>query len=784
MSVTTTTSQSPPVTFESMSHASANYKQQYAIALEDIPPRSPSISSYSSNYSASTAPTVYSVASPTTPKSPSYRLFKQSSFPASQPQNPLEPAVSRLPASVYACIIDQLQTLHEGPASHQFGCVTCYQRDLHSLALTNRSWERAVRSKLYNRIHIMGTDSPSQLKKFRLKKGSRLKLLRRTLRERKLLANLVFELRVPEFDMLPATNGKINPQWEEYRNLVASVVMVCPNLENLVGFHMSFHHEFDRLTYALSTRKRLKEHKWLLGEPTDTSAERSRSGSPPKLKTLDQQQSFEFLNYHMSWGNLETLMLHSLNSSGSLEHGVFLRIFNRLPSLQHLCISSFDSDAFTDRTLQFLPSLSSLRLEKLKGVTDAGIAQYISRPEARSLQSLALIDQNIGSLLVISKLLSSLQYLERFSIVQSTRTPHLPSEGMIFQPILASSSLKYLHWDITGPDSAAGLGKLDSMPYALPHKPANSPNYHLAQSILHSGFPRLGELRAPSDIEPPGILQSVCQPISRGQALIPSDRYSLPRSSHGSISTRPMALPAGNNLTSARIRAQTFIDMAAKDSEHGMKVLVTDYSDSYLPDSAIDAPSDDESEGDSDLFGGASPFGAKVQAANQEDLEFPKKMFEFRMPAVMGVVRGSTNPNEASIPRFVLQPDMPGNDADGGLLGWKHLLGQDSSTAQNPATTILNRSGSDLSMDQPMSPSTTTSRFGGWGAFGGRSSSAASVTPASPPTPITFSSTTNPPWARDTCNGAWNSGHSKDWWMHLERERQTDSDIIESKRFF
>jgi hypothetical protein len=151
MSVITTTSQSPPVTFESMSHISSNCKQQYAIALEDIPPRSPSISSYSSNYShhsASTASTVYSVASPTTPKSPSYRLFKQSSFPVSQPPNPLEPAVGRLPASVYACILDQLQTLHEGPASHQFGCVTCYQRDLHSLALTNRSWERAVRSKL------------------------------------------------------------------------------------------------------------------------------------------------------------------------------------------------------------------------------------------------------------------------------------------------------------------------------------------------------------------------------------------------------------------------------------------------------------------------------------------------------------------------------------------------------------------------------------------------------------------------------------------------------------
>ncbi|KAH8695387.1 hypothetical protein BGW36DRAFT_361084 [Talaromyces proteolyticus] len=784
-----TTSQSPPVTFDSM--AAANYQQHYAASMEDIPPRSPSISSYSSNYShhsSSTATTAYSVASPTSPKSPSYRFFRQNTPPQSlqqQQQQLLEPAIRRMPVAVYGCILNQLQNLHEGSGSYQYGCTTCFQRDLHALALTSRSWERAVRSKLYNHIHILGADSPSQLKKFRLKRGSRLKLLRRTLRERKLLANLVLELRVPEFDLLPTVNGKINPQWEEYRDLIASVVMVCPNLENLVGFHMSFHHEFDRLTYALSTRKRLREHKWLLGEPVDASAERSRSGSPPKTKLLDQQQSFEFLDYHMSWGNLETLMLHSLNSTGSLEHGIFLRIFNRLPSLQHLCISSFDNDSFTDRTLQFLPSLTSLRLEKLRGVTDTGIAQYVSRPEARSLKSLSLIEQNIGSLLAVSKLFASLHNLERFSIVQSTGTPSLPSGGMIFQPILASASLKYLHWDVVGPESAAGLGRLDSLPFVFPHKPSNSPNYHLAQSILHSGFPRLGDLRAPSDIEPPGILQSVCRPVPRGQALIPSDRYSLPRSSHGSVSIRPMALPAGNNLTSARIRAQTFIDMAAKDSETGIKVLVTDYSDSYVPDSIVESPSDDESVAESDLFGGSSPFGANVQCANaEENSEFPRKMYEFRMPAVMGILKGSTDPEDASIPRFILRPDLPGADSDGGLLGWKHLLSSDLSTAQASSTEHLKRSGSDLSMEQPMSPA-ATSRFAGWSGFGGRSSSAASVaTPASPPTPITFSSTTNPPWVRDTCNGAWNSGRPKDWWMHFERERHTSSDIIETKRFF
>ncbi|KAE8557175.1 hypothetical protein EYB25_001881 [Talaromyces marneffei] len=860
MSVITATSQRAPVTFR-------DYDQDYSVAIQDVPPRrgsAASVSSYTSNYSSSTfsstPPTVYS---PTSPKPASYRVFNKQTAAAQQPpptptiptsflnlpRQPNEPAIKCLPPAVYDCILRQLQDLHEAPENYQYGCTTCFQRDLHALALTSRTWERNVRSKLYNYIHIHGADSPAQLKKYRLKRGSRLKLLRRTLRERKLLANLVLELRIPEIDVSPTVaNGKMNPQWEDYRDLVASVVMVCPNLERLIGFNMSFHHEFDRLTYALSTRKRLREHQWILGEPVDSTAlvedknsRNTSSSSPTKTsrtagKSLEPQQAFEFLHYHSCWSNLETLMLHSLNMGGVLEHGIFLRVFNRLPALRHLCISSFDTDAFTDRTLQFLPPLESLRLENLRGVTDGGIAQYVSRPEARTIRSLTLIEQNIGSLLVISKIFASLRLLEKFNLVQSTRLPTLPSEAMVFQPILASASLKQLHWDVTGPDSAAGLGKsLDSLPFVTPHKPYDSPNFHLAQSILYSGFPHLTKLRAPSDIEPPGILQSVCRPVPHGQALIPSDRYSLPRSSHGSVRTRPLALPAGNNLTSARIRAQTFIDMAAKDSEAGMKVLVTDHSDSYVPDSAMEAESDEdedeEDEASKDLFGGSYPGAQNPAPSSDEPDESnpngPKKVFEFRMPAIMGIVRAVT-PHEitglGSIPRFNLQPDVRGIDSDGGLLGWKHLLGpvqmSSSNTAQqqqsfsslshtssfsssstNTNPEYLKRTESDLSTsDSIISPTTTTSaasRLASWGGFGSRSNNNSSTTatsmitsptiPAYPPTPISYSfspSANNSPWGRDTCNGAWNSGHPKDWWMHFERERQNNADVIDVKRFF
>ena len=543
-----------------------------------------------------------------------------------------------------------------------------------------------------------------------------------------------------------------------------------------MGFTVSYHHEFDRLTYALSTRKKLKEHAWIIGEFSD-AAERPRSQSSPGV--LEQQQAFEFLNYHVAWANLERLMLHSLNMSGVLEYGIFLRLFNRLPSLRHLCVSSFHKESFTDRTLLFLPPLESLRLENLQGVTDTGLAQYTSRREAQQLKSLTLVEQSIQSLLVISKILASLRVLERFSIVQTSACPTLPTEGMVFQPLLASPSLKYLHWDVASSDPANSLSRFDSAPFIKPLKQSDSPNSHLAQSILHSGFPCLVFLRAPSDIDPPGVLQAVCRPVKNGQALIPSDRYSLPRSSRGSVNVRPLALPGGNNLTSARIRAQTFIDMAARDTETGMKVVITDYSDSYRPDSP---PSDLESDFDVDEVGVRLFSG---------DSDIPVKVQEFRMPAIMGKIGPPKHCGDISIPRFILRSDITGADADGGLLGWRHLLASSQLlqyTAGASANQTFTRSGSGggLAMDEPVSPLSTSSRFTSWGSFGGRPSTGSN--PSSPPTSMSFSSSSSgtPLWARDACNGSWNQGHpkGKEWWSHMERDRPGSVDIIELSQFF
>ncbi|KAA6415582.1 MAG: hypothetical protein FRX48_00298 [Lasallia pustulata] len=327
------------------------------------------------------------------------------------------------------------------------------------------------------------------MKKYKMKSGVRLKLLRRTLRERRVLAQYVREVKAP------CLQSETIARRRETIDLVASIVMACPNLERLVGFYPIYDHEFDRLTHALSTRKRLKEHVWIIGE-NDAVTQRSHRQLPPGL--MDMEQVGNFLHFHEAWTSLTTLLIHSHNR-GVLEHDVFIDVFNRLPSLRDLCISGFDADDFNDATLQALPALRSLRLQALPGISDQGLWRFASAPTTCGMRCLSLVDLGIVSLLVVSKLLAHMTDLRRFTLVQESPL-ELPVGTLIFQPVLASS-LEYMHWDIRAPGTA---------------------NASLASSIRAAGFPKLRTLRAPSDHD--GVLQAVCRP--RAQIVLPSDKYS------------------------------------------------------------------------------------------------------------------------------------------------------------------------------------------------------------------------------------------------------------------
>lgn len=116
-----------------------DYKDSaYTVMVQPMSSRTSSVSSFKTNYSVSTAPTVYS------PTSPSFS-YRQCDSAASLDKI-LESVFKRLPYEVYETILDQLYNVHTGP--NQTGCLTCYQRDLHALSLTCRPWERAVRARL------------------------------------------------------------------------------------------------------------------------------------------------------------------------------------------------------------------------------------------------------------------------------------------------------------------------------------------------------------------------------------------------------------------------------------------------------------------------------------------------------------------------------------------------------------------------------------------------------------------------------------------------------------
>ncbi|KAL8944540.1 MAG: hypothetical protein Q9211_000551 [Gyalolechia sp. 1 TL-2023] len=420
---------------------------------ESMPPSYPS--SVSSHPSFVSVPSIYSMGLPSPPLSPSYSstFIRQQKLRSIAPPPPV---FQRLPPEIYDCILHQLAIFHEEPAAMS-----------------------------------LGNDSPTQVKRFKTKFGVRLKLLRRTLRERRVLAQHVREIKVPRLQADGAAGDTRN------LGLVASLVMACPNLEKLVGFYPVYGHAFDRLSYALSTRPKLKEHVWLIGENLAIT-ERSRKQLPPGL--MDMHQADQFLHFHKRWHSLSTLFLFS-DKHGVLERDIFVHTLHRLPALRHLCISSFDMDDFDDGTLQSLPqSLQSLRLQDLEGVTFWGLSEFSRTPSAQGIRQLSLINLDIKYISAISNLLLRLQKLHRFTMVQES-SPEVADGELVFQPIIASQQLQYMHWDILIPGSA---------------------NKNLANSIRAGGFPNMRTLRAPSDHD--GLLQMVCRP--RAQVVLPSDKYS------------------------------------------------------------------------------------------------------------------------------------------------------------------------------------------------------------------------------------------------------------------
>jgi hypothetical protein len=405
-------------------------------------------------------------------------------------------AFRKLPKELLMAIVDQLRTLHlEGGVGSET-CATCWMRDVCNLSLTSRKWAAAARPKLYEIIHLVGQDSVSHIKKkFKIKAGSRLKLLRRTLRGNNMLAKHVRDLKVPDLD--PSASKK---EQETYLDIVASIIMSCPNFERLLGLYPAYNHEFSRLTHALSTRNRLVEQVWNIATSPYQRQYHLSDENSPSLYTLvngplNSDEAANFLSTHDNWSNLRTMVFHC--SSGSvLDPPLLLRTLRKLPALQNLALSAIPK--VPTNLLSTLPPLKSLYLAQLPNLSFSDLSTFATCSSARSLTSLALIDVNLSSLPALARLLSNMTSLERFTIKQDL-SPTLPIGTSIFlHPYLASNSLKYLSWDILVPNEEDHLGDATRV---------------LAKAIRANGFPSLRTLKAPCDYD--GLLQSLCRPAER-----------------------------------------------------------------------------------------------------------------------------------------------------------------------------------------------------------------------------------------------------------------------------
>ncbi|KAK3392917.1 hypothetical protein B0H63DRAFT_3314 [Podospora didyma] len=409
-----------------------------------------------------------------------------------------------LPGEVLELILVELRKLHLQAGSDS--CATCWMRDCCNIAVSNRKFLKYAREALYQHVYIVGAEGQHMKKRTKLNYGSRLVLLRRTLRANPHMAVIVRSLKPPA-----------QPQGveaEEYNDLVASVVRACPNLERLVGYYPTYNHSFQRLFHALSTRKRLREMDWVLDASPFQRQHRMRpsnggsgGGKNNQLWApgdLQPQQSHAFLELHLNWKYLTTLVVHCEPGATLSPDTLLDRTIRRLPSLENLHISHLPHTSFNDASLLALPPLTKLSLSHLPGITTSGLSSFATRSNTASIHTLTLIHMNVESIPTLARIFANLTSLETFSLVQ-TYAPNMPSDEFIWLfPYLASHTIRKLHWDI---------------PY-LPTR-ATTADTILAKSVSAGGFPALRILRVPND--PEGLFQALC--IPRERIDYATDRY-------------------------------------------------------------------------------------------------------------------------------------------------------------------------------------------------------------------------------------------------------------------
>ncbi|KUI65988.1 hypothetical protein VM1G_01363 [Cytospora mali] len=593
----------------------------------------------------------------------------------------------RLPSEVLSLILGHLRRLHLVEESNS--CATCWMRDCCSVALCNKGWLDVARKELYTDIRLVGQDSKQSRKKWDGLYMPRLVLLRRSIRGNVELAPLVRSLKVPALpDDAPIET------WE-YHDMVASVVMACPNLERVDGFYPSYRLGSEsRFFHALSTRRNLKEMTWVLEAAPEVSVElhhaqraarasksakKRYSKHPSALRAPSHPDDYlvsalanHFVARHERWEALSHLTVHCLPGPSLAPPCLINAACGHLQSLKSLYLSQVPARTFDDESLRTLPTaLKRLTLFKCAGVTSAGLSVFATRAAASELEALTLVHQNVDSLPVLVRIFAHLSKLTTFSLVQAA-APTMVEDMFMFMPYLASQSLKELHWDIfesgvTSPNGESGVTRADDI---------------LSRSISANGFPKLRRLRVPND--PEGLFQALCRPMERID--LPGDRCRNGLVNQPTTTTAGKVLANGTgNGSSTEINntARKYPSSSMRSysgSGNGADIVPASpgspggrrcSSDTKDSGKALSLPS---REYGSDLHQARLAAQARLEAARS----FPK--FETCLIDEDGKVLSSEGlagfiGDVRSQIYYCLTPDAGGSDDRGGLVGVAEVLG-------------------------------------------------------------------------------------------------------------
>ena len=197
--------------------------------------------------------------------------------------------------------------------------------------------------------------------------------------------------------------------------------------------------------------------------------------------TNGSERSFVNLSHHHIWQNMEILELAGIHVDPQ-DLLYVLASFSFLQELKLIDLPWLDDSIFTGTGLPaFFPAVHRLTLSSTPNVHAEGLAAYLTQPcnhevlRQLNLSTTGIQPENLH------QFLAKATCLEQLSISEDIGHSIRSAQDL---PMLSSSSLKTLHYEITS----------HSSPRHNLHSPATSYSNYLASSLLSNSLPRLVEL--------------------------------------------------------------------------------------------------------------------------------------------------------------------------------------------------------------------------------------------------------------------------------------------------